>query len=228
MLIHQTIYATETILREVFMELSSEKTIKMTFCNKKPVSTKISINEKQFRVLKNIILVTYGLSPKNLLYLEKFLNSNRSMGTIIQRWDKIYPHKILTRLILCNSSEAKTLWETDLSRVTASEMKFVSCLIAGHANWDRKENRKTLFRNKVLDNILKIQIHKAVITIFYVGEKKKMMPHEDRYLKKKKTLYLTPMQHFWYSSTSSALQSIGVNFDSFLSTPGIRLPINST
>ena len=92
-----------------------------------------------------------------------YQNYNKSMGTInrvfkpslVQRHTRVRAYKTLARPMLTYGSEAWTIRKKDISRITASEMKFMR-RTAGYTKLDKKRNSDILQElqvSSVMDHI---------------------------------------------------------------------------
>ncbi|KAJ4431469.1 hypothetical protein ANN_20067 [Periplaneta americana] len=130
------------------MEINIEKSKIMSFCGKFPVPSKICLNNKIIERVNTFTYLGYTLSPYDEVDIaEKICKYNKTMGIInkimkpslVQRHTRIGLYKTLAQPVLSYGSEAWTVKNKDVSRITASVMWFMRAT-AGYTRWDHKKN----------------------------------------------------------------------------------------
>lgn len=131
------------------MEINIEKSKIMSFCGKFPVPSKICLNNKIIERVNTFTYLGYTLSPYDEVDIaEKICKYNKTMGIInkimkpslVQRHTRIGLYKTLAQPVLSYGSEAWTVKNKDVRRITASEMRFMRAT-AGYTRWDHKKMR---------------------------------------------------------------------------------------
>jgi hypothetical protein len=129
----------------------------MAFKGKEHIRSKIYVYSKRKEQVSSFKYLGYNISyEKDADISTKILNYNGVMGiinqifksTLVQKHTRIKIYKTLSRSILTYGSEAWTVCKSDITRITANEMKFLRRR-AGYTKLDKKRNTEILLELKI-------------------------------------------------------------------------------